>query len=455
MFYDVIIIGGGIAGLYTLYKLNKCSPDKKILLLEKEGNLGGRVYTYQDSHMEVEAGAGRFSDGHPLLLELIRELKLTSKLMKHTTGAVFAPSDYTDSIQSSILDSPGSQNEMNEMKKNIINPLYNRGLNVFLGKQTLPSSGLITKVILASKFENKKTLQNMSFVQYASKVLEKQEIEYIKQTFGYYSELVIMNAYDAIALMGTLGPLNVFYGLRGGISQIIDKMEDTVKKNPNIKILKNRKIKSILPIFGEMGGKGFKVSIEGKEISYFCKKCICALPKQSLEKLQVFKPLQEILKKIYCGSLCRIYSHFDKGENGKVWFHNLPKFTTNNELRMVIPIDEKSGTIMISYSDNKYADYWKNLNEKKGIREVNHQLKELIKASLGIEIPMPKFTKVFYWNCGVGYWGIGADSNEISNRLTKPFENLDLFICGEHYSEKNQQWMEGALETSNKVLEIL
>ena len=31
----------------------------------------------------------------------------------------------------------------------------------------------------------------------------------------------------------------------------------------------------------------------------------------------------------------------------------------------------------------------------------------------------------------------------------------NIYCCGEHYSEKFQQWMEGALETSNKVLERL
>jgi hypothetical protein len=122
---------------------------------------------------------------------------------------------------------------------------------------------------------------------------------------------------------------------------------------------------------------------------------------------------------------------------------------------MVIPIDTKQGSIMISYTDNKYAEFWRTLYEKKGVREVNRQLKEKMWASLGIEIPMPKHTKVFYWKCGVGYWGIGADSHEISNRMTKPFPDIDLFVCGEHYSEKNQQWMEGALETATRVIRLL
>ena len=34
--YDVIVIGGGIVGLASAYKINCRYPDKKILVLEKE-----------------------------------------------------------------------------------------------------------------------------------------------------------------------------------------------------------------------------------------------------------------------------------------------------------------------------------------------------------------------------------------------------------------------------------
>tara|TARA_A100001015_G_C14636600_1_gene573789 strand:- start:402 stop:602 length:201 start_codon:yes stop_codon:yes gene_type:complete len=44
--YDVVIIGGGIAGVYTMYNLKKIYPDLKVLLLEKENRFGGRVYSF-------------------------------------------------------------------------------------------------------------------------------------------------------------------------------------------------------------------------------------------------------------------------------------------------------------------------------------------------------------------------------------------------------------------------
>ena len=37
--YDLIIVGGGIAGLATALKVNEKNPDKKILLVEKEAKI--------------------------------------------------------------------------------------------------------------------------------------------------------------------------------------------------------------------------------------------------------------------------------------------------------------------------------------------------------------------------------------------------------------------------------
>jgi monoamine oxidase len=69
---------------------------------------------------------------------------------------------------------------------------------------------------------------------------------------------------------------------------------------------------------------------------------------------------------------------------------------------------------------------------------------------LNIDIK-PKHTKVFYWHDGVGYWTVGARKEMIAQQLQNPFPNF--YMCGEHYSTTFQQWMEGALETSKKVVD--
>ena len=58
--------------------------------------------------------------------------------------------------------------------------------------------------------------------------------------------------------------------------------------------------------------------------------------------------------------MCRIFTKYKPRLNGSVWF-NIIKSTTNNNLRMVLPIDYKNGIIMISYCDTKFAHFGRNL----------------------------------------------------------------------------------------------
>ena len=49
--YDVIVVGGGLAGLTATYKLTK--DNKRVLLLEKDSILGGRTSSFIDKGMEI------------------------------------------------------------------------------------------------------------------------------------------------------------------------------------------------------------------------------------------------------------------------------------------------------------------------------------------------------------------------------------------------------------------
>jgi hypothetical protein len=75
--YDIIIIGGGISGLFSAYKIQKLCPDKSIMILEKESFVGGRMDTYNFCNTNVNIGAGigrKEKDG--ILIRLLDELKI-------------------------------------------------------------------------------------------------------------------------------------------------------------------------------------------------------------------------------------------------------------------------------------------------------------------------------------------------------------------------------------------
>ena len=421
MIYDFIILGGGISGLYCAYLLRKKHPRKSILLLEKSGAVGGRVYTYSDAYMTVEAGAGRFSNSHHMLLDLIGELGLKKKIVSISSEMGYAPADGSHS--SGILS----------------------------GKSVLLYD-YISKVVMASKKEHDDYLRTISFLDYAKKILRESEVDYIKGSFGYYSELVVMNAHDAIHLMGELRSKKGFSGLKGGLYQIIDKLVGKIDTYASSRIMCNKTIIDVRKSNVVLGSSSvIEVYCKENKRPYMGAKCICALPKQVSENFTICGDYRTLFRQIVCAPLCRIYCAFPV-VGGKVWFSGLGKFSVNNYLRMVIPISEERGVIMISYSDNKYANWWNALYNTKGVDGVNRELAKLIKESIGIDIPKPLTTKVFYWSCGVGYWGIGAHSSRFP---LHPNGSVPFYLCGEHYSEKYQQWMEGALETAHRVVDVL
>jgi len=446
------VVGGGIAGLYTAYRYLKRHPGKRVVVLEKSRmHWGGRVYTYHDSVMDVEMGAGRINGEHRLVMRLVKELGLGKHLREH---------GYDNAFMS--VKSPGKK----------IHSLSEMGYLSSSAKpdSSMPFDELIAELVRESRKRSKHALQSMTFQEYARDVIGDKMVRVLVDTFGYYSELVIMNAYDSLRLMSELDPKNRFYGLSGGLSLIIDRLVQEIRNRGGELVLGQhvtgihkiempalvRKMRGGVRKTRKVGARstGFEIRcLDGH--TYWTKKCVCALPKQMIQRLEggLFDSLLPDLSKIECGTLCRIYTQFDKGPDGKVWFHDLGKLTVDNDLRMIIPIDVERGIVMISYSDNKWADKWNRLYKSEGVGAVNRRLRDLVSDVVGYRIPMPKHTHVFYWACGVGYWGKGADSDAIERRVVEPCPGL--FVCGEHYSSGHQQWMEGALRTSRHVLSRL
>ena len=432
--FDTIIIGGGIAGLYAGLLLLRQDPKHRLIILEKERYLGGRIITYSDKYMTVEKGAARFNENHLRLKQLIADLGLASRIVEIGSDTVFYSADGQKTEDSmSFLES-------------LTNPF---GVLVDVWSQAfspLPMVPLIARVILYSKVLSRSHLISHSFTQIAGEILSKEEVAIIQGGFGYYTELVEMNARDSIALMeGGLNPSNQFYVLNGGLSQLIARMVTELNRGER-RILTDIEVAKI-----EYPENHFVVkSKSGKK--FVGLRCICALPKEAVQRLSIFRPISNLLDRILCFPLCRIYSKFDMRNRENAWIRDLSKLTTDSPLRIVIPIDTDAGVIMTSYTDHKFADAWLKTYETEGVKGVNQELQRLFQEMLGHPIPSPISTKVFHWKCGVGYWGIGADSDIIAAAVQQPIPGVPLYVCGEHYSAKNQQWMEGALETAEEVV---
>ena len=400
--YDITIIGAGIAGLHCAYRLQ--SHFQNIVVLEQSHCIGGRIQSVQLHGHTIEAGAGRLNQHHVLFQSLLREMNL-----------------HTLPIQGDIsFYDPYS-------------PFHSQ--NPFT---------TLTKVLNQSKKEPITKLQKITFLQYAKLHLTSDEIDFLLSSFGYYQQLVEMNAYDAVKLFDKgMHSKNDFSIVKGGMSQIIHKLHSKLDSDL-CTVHCNSTVESIDYISNL---KCFRIVIENRTKPIYSRFCIAAIPKYALMKLQYCKPIFSRLNTIKVKVLCRIYAFFRKSD---IWFRELPKTTVNNEIRYIIPIDRKNGILMISYTDSQYAQFWSKLPQSKVLSTLQSKLQEVFNR----KIPRPYDVKAYYWQTGTAFWKPKINSRLMSHRILQPNLKRPFYICGENYST-TQGWVEGALETSNQVIDAI
>lgn len=402
MQYDIVIVGGGIAGLYTAYRALRRDPTRRVLILEKGKRLGGRVFTYHGSDMPipVEHGAGRFHRGHRHLIRLLGELGLQDHI-----------------VPMKSIDEP---------------PFLKR---------------LLDKITFY--YDSRKTDQDcdQSFCNYVikQKIVTEDDFSYIVSHYGYSTELFHMNMRDMMVLMKDMRSHD-FLGLRGGLSQVIDSLEKAVR-DMGCEIRLGKQVMDIKR-GGDRYAPRFLVDVSSYRTPIECNKCVLAIPKSGLLKLPMLRPLHGRLNSVHTSPLCRIYATYDQ-EPAALWFRNLKKTAAENRLRLVIPSNVEKGVIMISYTDDKYAKWWYRIWKYGGKPAVKEKLKQLVAEEFPwAGEPVPKTAQIAYWEEGVGYWKPGVkNSEQIAREVARPFGNrVGIYICGENYAPR-QQWMESALVT--------
>tara|TARA_B110000008_G_scaffold90694_1_gene92934 strand:- start:8427 stop:9686 length:1260 start_codon:yes stop_codon:yes gene_type:complete len=417
--FDYIIIGGGISGLYCLHRLYKKNKGSSILLIDDRDYWGGRLKTHNTPHYEI--GGARFNDSHVLLKSLLKEMNCP--IYKLPSDVLFL--DY------------------NRKTKEVIQ--YDNVNETF--------SIIVKMIIDQTKQYPKKVIQQYTLKKWIDHLFQdKATSKSVKDTFGYDSEITEMNAYDALLSFERDFISNSFYGVKNGFSSLCDKIAQTYQDKKQIQLSLHTSIDHI-----ESNGDNYKVygktnktpkTFEGTKVIIACKA-------SQLRTFSILKPIFPLLKHIYNAPLLRIYAVYPK-MNNVVWFERMPKIITNHPLRQIIPIDTKSGLIMISYCDGHDIDpFWE--NKKQFILKKERQIQTMIQNYLKelfptLDVPKPTYFKTHLWTIGCHHWRPNCDSQKIYNQLKQPRKNIH--IVGEAFSQK-QAWVEGGLETVQNLVEQL
>jgi protoporphyrinogen/coproporphyrinogen III oxidase len=90
----VVVVGGGVAGLATAYRLVRVSKDLDVTILEAGPEPGGKVRSVRVGNLLLDGGPDSLIARKPWAVQLARELGLTRELVAPATGVTFVWTDH-------------------------------------------------------------------------------------------------------------------------------------------------------------------------------------------------------------------------------------------------------------------------------------------------------------------------------------------------------------------------
>jgi len=407
-----IIIGAGITGLYLAYnliKIKKISPDD-IIIFEKSQRIGGRIFTYDntDYDLKYSVGAGRLGKKHKIVMKLIKEFKLEEYIIDINKDKLYFVNDKLMNETELLL--------YYNSKFKTLNKLWSYAINKKINADT--------KAI---------NLHN-----YFSLFLSTNDVELLKVSLGYISEMYDENAYNVLLTLRKDFDIqnNEFFVLKGGMHILYEVLHKYIIDR-NVKIFLNYELRNIDDV---------EKSILVNNHVYNYQRLYITITRKDYIKIPYFDNYNTLLNNVGDCNLLRIYAQYKD-----VWFKDLPKIVTQNKLQFIIPINYDNGLIQISYSDSYNADFWNNLKNKKDI--MKHLTRILNEMFPNKNIKDPEWITIHNWESGSHFWKIGVESDKIQKEIKDIFTKKYIYILGETYCN-SQAWIDGALETVHQTLKI-
>lgn len=415
MIYDYIIVGAGISGINTAYKINKKYPDKKILLLDKNSYIGGRIhsiylkdYGYKNKDLKdvfYESGAIRFYPSHTNLINLLKEFDYKKKDF-YIVGKDFKI-DY----------------KLKKVKN------LNKTENYYY-----------EKIFSISKKYDSEELNILKFGIFLKKHFTNEEINYLKVINGFPHLIETNTKYALELLERDFYNIEDFYILKDSLTNFLNKIVS--KLNKNVKIMLNNEV--INYEYNEKN-KIFSILINSNIQKIKTSNLIFSIPYLDIKK---FKTLpKNLIETVIPIELNRMFAIFPKNN---FWHSDINATYTDNHIQRIYLKGNR--LIQISYSSYKNANYWN--NQYKNGQLVQKLLSELKNSFPEKKIEKPELLNMHYWEAGIHLWKNNTNPEMISKNILQPYDDQKLFICNEAYS-KNQRWMEGSLEMSNRLVKLL
>ena len=401
-YYDIIIIGSGMSGLYAALTVKKLCPELSYLVLERDELFGGRSYDVRFENTDVVTGAGiGRKNKDKLLLQLMKDFKIPIKEFE-------TQHKYTSSIHPPC---------------------------------DVKSTFLHLKKIYEKENKNKVMKNHETFRQYAKNILGEDAYNHFIVCAGY-SDYENEDVYDTLYNYNFDDNYNKWVGFSVPWKILVDKIvtslgKSIVNKTEVTKIYKHDNYFEILT----------------KNIKYYCEKIVIATDIDAVKKLiHNISPNPSLYSQIKGQPFLRLYAKFSKDSIPYLKEKIQGVTVIPGPMQKVIPMNPDNGVYMVVYSDNNDADYFKKYfkNNEKNRTIINNLLEKSLQLEGKLHI---ENIKDFYWKNGTHYYAPLTDKFKNRQEFIKVAQRPDknIIIVGELISI-HQGWVEGALESVNITL---
>ena len=405
-YYDIIIIGSGIAGLYAAYNIQKMSPSTSYIILEKYKKtwIGGRTSndTFYGTEVVTGAGIGR-KNKDKILINLLNE-----------------------------LDFPYSEFP--------VKPYYSRQINKIVD---------IKKLIqhLKDEYNKNKKQPHITFKEFAKPLLGDKLYNDFLVSAGY-TDYENADALDVIENYGMDDNACCWKGLYINWKELVTTLHnkigaDRIKTAMNVVSIKKTSDNPCV----------FLVETD-KEIAFESNKVIVATTIDSIKEIVPGASTKNsIYNEIKGQNFLRLYGKFSKKSSEIMKEYVKGYIIVPGPLQKIIPINSDKGVYMIAYSDNENASFLKKYLENK--TKNREMFCYLLEKALGI--PNKSLVliaiKDYYWPVGTHYYTPLSNKYENREEFIHKAQNPEngILVVGEVVSN-NQGWVNGALSSVKEVL---
>ncbi len=480
---DVAIVGGGISGLYSAWRLltgTRGTPPS-VAVFEASNRFGGRIFSALPEgmpHVPAELGAMRIVTSQSFVLSLTHEMGLsldefpmgTNDNLAYLRTKRFRVRDYTQPATVPYALAPS------ERGKTPDGLLFSAIGRLFPKYAQLDTAGW-----LAAKRTTTwqgKPLWDRGFWNVLSEILSNEAIDLIREGGGYPSFIGNWNAAEASAYLTADFPAGAAYKtIHGGMQRLPLAVKARVERAGGT-VHAQARLVSLSTLPGDAAGFRlvFAPARAGDAARVVnAKSVILALPKRAIELIDTGTLLS-------APDVRRAFNAVDRVPATKVFFGyrtpwwrqlglrsgrantDLPMaqcyyFGTEGEQAGGVPRSTNS-LLMASYANDGPSEFWRFAAGFGGTpltAPVGDDLIKQLDLVHGRTLPHPYTSLAIDWGrdpYGAAWhiWRPGERTWEVMPRIRRPILGLPLSIVGEAWSTE-AGWIEGALNTAEHVLE--